>query len=1348
MKTIKLLLALSIVTMPTLPTISVHATDVDINTEEKNPDVEVEEKNPDVEVEEKDPDDEVANTETNLGRTNNLWTDSTNITYRYNTNTLTATVIRYIGSATQLTIPPTITVGNRTFVVNSIGTAAFEFSEVESYELPDTLLTIENRAFRSNSLLSQIVIPNSVTSIGNNAFENCTELRSVKLGNSLTTIGQYSFSNGNLINIEIPNSVQSIGEAAFYNNNLTSVTLPNSITSIERFTFSNNLLTTVTLPNSLKTIGDEAFRNNQLQNITLPNEVTSIGSNAFNNNMIINVVIPNSVTSIGASAFANNKLKSATLPRDITSIPGSLFSHNELTSITIPNTVTSIGNSAFSNNSLSSVNIPNSVTTIGNSAFSHNNLREATLPNSVTSIGNNAFRDNQLHHITIPNSITTIQYYTFFDNNLTSITLPNSLTTIEYNAFDNNNLTSVALPNSITTIGNHAFRNNQLHHITLPNSITSIGEYAFNNNNLTSVSIPNSITTIEGHVFGNNEISSVDIPRSVKTLGDYAFQDNKIKSVFIPDSVTSIGHSVFQHNPLQTIQTNDGNADLLKSRLTNMGTLDIPKVTLIEISPTGYEPGVQLVNNLFINSDFKLSIVSQTKYEYTNSTGTWNAYVPVVQWYHNGNLLAGKNDVTLSLSNIQESDAGVYHALVDSTVLPNITVNVTKGSPLSEIFPDENFAKAIAEVLRGNQDINVFVSLEELAGIEYLNFNNKGIENLTGVEYLVNLTALMLNNNKIQDVTPLTKISKLQFLLLNNNHISNIKPLSSNILFEATNQTIQLPEGLRREPTEIKLVDRDGSTPSITFNKGEGTFTNGKLTWVTIGENQLTWRGSTQFTGTITQPVVDRHHPISTMFPDENLAKEIAQALNGNQSINTLTTETELEKINNLNIEQKGIKDLTGLDYLINLVDINGNRNHITDVSIISKLPNIKFYTFANQTIELPQGIRGVSTDIPLVNVNGSTPSINFILGDGNYTNGKLTWSTVGDNQLTWQGTGFSGRIMQHITPSLNESIAAIFPDQNLAKAIANRLNGNDDTSAIVTEAELLSIDRLAVSNSGIKNLSGVERLRSLVALDVSGNHIQDISMLLPLPNLFILMASDQVITLPEVTLGTPTKLTILNEYGATPNHTFTIGEGTYINGELQWTTVGENQLTWQSSLIGTFSGKVIQNVVQPKVTIASMFPDVNFAQAIAIALHNNTDTSVEVTEQELASITHISVPNSNIRSISGIENLQNLMFISAEGNQITDISMLSQLPKLTLFYIANQSITLSDVAIGVPTQVILLNHNGTVPQYEFTAGQGSYNNGTLIWNTAGVNTLNWNQTTPSGGIFNGIITQNTKQRI
>jgi Leucine-rich repeat (LRR) protein len=1357
MKKRKLLLALGIVTMLTLPTIQVHATDVDINTEEKNPDVKVEDKDPGVEVEEKDLDDEVADTEneTSLGRNNLTWTDREGIRYSYNTSTLTGAVVGYTGgSRNQLTVPSTIRVSSRDITIIAINQDAFANAQIRSFDLPNTITTIGARAFINNSQLQSIVFPRSVNSIGDNAFTNCTLLSTVDLG-AVTSIGAGSFFNCNIRNLTISRAVSHIGSSAFQDNSLTSFIIPDALRVIEPNTFANNNLTSVTWHNNITSIGAGAFRDN---------------------NIAGTLRIPNSVTTIGANAFVNNNITA------ITSNSAAL--------------ITSIGSSAFANNNLTSVSLPRQVRTIGFSAFANNNLASISLPRGVSSIGIGAFEDNIL--------------------------------------------------------------------------------------------------------------TSVELPTTVTSIGDNAFERNQLTKIFIPNSVTSIGNRVFQHNPLTTIETDDGNADTLRDRFGTMGSLSVATISLIESSPSRYDANVQTEYNVLSGSNLELRTISQIKHVHNNNTGTWNTHTPVAQWYRNGTLLAGKNNATLSLSNLQESDSGIYHAVIDSTVLPNITVNVTSVYLLTELFPDINFAKAIAQELHGNENTNILVSPEELASIQILNLNGKGIENLKGAEYLVNVVTLNLDNNKIQDITPLSTLNKLQSLLLRNNHISNIKPLSTlNTLYDATNQTIQLPDAIRGEPTDLQLVNRDGSTPSITFVKGQGTYENGKLTWTTDGENQLTWQGSSfsgtvtqnvkyiglpistffpdenlakaiaqvlhsnndisalttetelatidflnipnmgikdltgldylnltainapgnhiidisilskipnnqmynfagqtiqlpegvrgeptdlqlvgkngstprityvkgqgtyengkltwttggenqltwqegNFSGTLTQNVKDKGLPISYFFPDENLAKEIALLLNKNEDISALTTEEDLAKINTLIVPQKGIKDLTGIDYLKNLFFINASDNHISDIRILSKLPNA-MYTFTNQTIQLPEGVRGQPTDISLVTINGTTPSISYINGEGTYTDGKLTWSSVGKNRLTWQSPQFTGTLTQTTIPPIppeGQTIASLFPDENLAKEIALVLHGNQDTSVYVTDEQLLDIPHLSIPNKGIKNLSGIENLKNLMGLNISHNHIHDISMLSNLPNLMIVMAFGQTITLPEVTLGTPTKLTIHNEKGETPSYTFTVGQGTYVDDELRWTTAGENQLTWSSSSPwGSYDGKVVQNVVQSKQTIASIFPDTNFAQSIAMELHRNTDTSVAVTEQDLARIVYLSIPNRNIRSISGIENLHNLVFLSAEDNQITDISMLSKLPKLSAFYIAKQSVILSDVATGTPTPLTLLNHNGIVPQYELTVGTGSYNNGMLTWTTAGENKLTWEQPSSSSGTFDGVITQLT----
>ena len=295
------------------------------------------------------------------------------------------------------------------------------------------VISIQDYAFYTCSLLTSITIPNSVTSIGYSAFSDCYSLTSITIPNSVTSIESNAFYNCiSLTSITIPNSVTSIGSYAFRGcSSLTSITIPNSVTSIESNAFYNCIsLTSITIPNSVTSIGSYAFRGcSSLTSITVDDGNTIYDSrnncNALietSTNTLIcgcsSTIIPNSVTSIESYAFYNC---------------------SSLTSITIPNSVTSIGYGAFSVcSSLTSITIPNSVTSIGYSAFSY--------CSSLTSIS-------------IPNSVTSIAYSAFSDcSSLTSITIPNSVTSIELEAFGGcSSLTSITIPKSVDVMGRSVF---------------------------------------------------------------------------------------------------------------------------------------------------------------------------------------------------------------------------------------------------------------------------------------------------------------------------------------------------------------------------------------------------------------------------------------------------------------------------------------------------------------------------------------------------------------------------------------------------------------------------------------------------------------------------------------------------------------------------------------------------------------------------------------------------------------------------------------------------------------------------------------------------------------------------
>ena len=119
--------------------------------------------------------------------------------------------------------------------------------------------------------MTNVAIPNSVITIGDRAFDYCTSLTSVTLPSSLTSIGKGAF---------------------FACTTLTSVTIPNSLTNIPAMAFMGcTSLTNITIPNGVTSIGDRAFDVcSSLAGVYFQGNPPSLGSalvfDAFDNTII------------------------------------------------------------------------------------------------------------------------------------------------------------------------------------------------------------------------------------------------------------------------------------------------------------------------------------------------------------------------------------------------------------------------------------------------------------------------------------------------------------------------------------------------------------------------------------------------------------------------------------------------------------------------------------------------------------------------------------------------------------------------------------------------------------------------------------------------------------------------------------------------------------------------------------------------------------------------------------------------------------------------------------------------------------------------------------------------------
>jgi hypothetical protein len=259
-----------------------------------------------------------------------------------------------------------------------------------AYAIPNSVITIGDRAFLNCSGLTSIIIPNSVITVGDSAFDNCSGLTSINVesGNN-----NYSSEDGILFDKAKTRLIR-------YPNGKTDVTytIPNGVKNVGRFAFEScTILTSITIPNSVITIEGAAFAYcTTWASLTIPNSVKTIGPDAFRRcDNLTSIIIPNSVDSIGPHAFhACKSLNSITMPNGITTIEDGVFYNcSALISITIPSGITTIGSQAFGYcTALASVTIPSSVTTIGNGAFGYcTALASVTIPSSVTTIAGYAF---------------------------------------------------------------------------------------------------------------------------------------------------------------------------------------------------------------------------------------------------------------------------------------------------------------------------------------------------------------------------------------------------------------------------------------------------------------------------------------------------------------------------------------------------------------------------------------------------------------------------------------------------------------------------------------------------------------------------------------------------------------------------------------------------------------------------------------------------------------------------------------------------------------------------------------------------------------------------------------------
>ncbi|BCD21585.1 internalin [Bacillus cereus] len=328
-------------------------------------------------------------------------------------------------------------------------------------------------------------------------------------------------------------------------------------------------------------------------------------------------------------------------------------------------------------------------------------------------------------------------------------------------------------------------------------------------------------------------------------------------------------------------------------------------------------------------------------------------------------------------------------------------------------------AKSLRTLTVANNQISNanLAGIEQLKNVKSLSLSNNGLTNIEHITPMKKLVELDLSKNELENIEPLSRMSTVQSLNLEENYISDITPLSQltglydlklasneirdvrpvqelgkRMYIDVQRQKIFLEDVEKDKEVKIPIYNLQGEPlDTIQLKNGDGIVNNGSVKWSTTGEKTYEFildikpeENRIKFNGTVIQNVVERLDEIKedneqkeNVILDKTLQQHINKENLGRENLNAPITKEDLLQIKKLEIlKEKGkeIKDITGLEYMINLEkltlegvglkniefilnmkqlnNLNVSHNQIEDTTPLSSLKNLQWLNLADNRIK------------------------------------------------------------------------------------------------------------------------------------------------------------------------------------------------------------------------------------------------------------------------------------------------------------------------------------------------------------------------------------------------------------
>ncbi len=281
---------------------------------------------------------------------------------------------------------------------------------------------------------------------------------------------------------------------------------------------------------------------------------------------------------------------------------------------------------------------------------------------------------------------------------------------------------------------------------------------------------------------------------------------------------------------------------------------------------------------------------------------------------------------------------------------------------------------------------------------------------------------------------------------------------------------------------------------------------------------------------------------LSGMRPCDILISEIAFADSGLRSCVLETGATYASEVTILNCRGLGLSDISGIEHLTNLADLNLFLNNITDINGLKGLTNLKFLQLGlNHITDITPLSSLVNLNILYMSSNNITDisALGSLIGlthlDIMENNGitdvsalenltDLTFLYLNRNRIS-DLTGLANLTKLTNLILYQNAVTDVTPLANLTGLEVLNLN-NNDIGDITPLAKLTNLNELGLNNNNIRDITPLAILTNMNEMDLSSNDIGDVTPLANLINLNTLNLSSNDISTGVASLLTLRKAT------------------------------------------------------------------------------------------------------------------------------------------------------------------------------------------------------------------------------